>query len=885
MNMPAKIDKQQAIPLQAQARKPIRARQKPAPKAPKAAAEAKGGWVETLLLGMRLLPVGPRLAGASILLIVAMLFVAMISRWGMVQIAEKGENILHNSQLLTQTKQLEQELFQQQVALTRFMEPGLDGESREAVWQQLIAAGDRFEEKSEALITALLEVQEQYPELTILQRLKERVSQTGAFYVHDYFPQIEGIHTMVLAVGEANGAQKLAAQRFAHVFGKIFEDAEAFAKITKKKMDQRIAAGYTVKELIGKENTWVNIAVRIELHLALARLAMGAYSQSSDANEKRVIKKRFDAQLKLTTKWIRALLDGSFAKNNRVMWVDAPEQRKYLEQIDKLLKKELLPQAQAYMTMHDKSGQVLSQAHAIRQDVEQISGQMSQRLSQAVALAGQSSGQSARDARSIAENMQQLNQYVMVGAMGLASVVAWLLTLSITRPLMRLGRFARGIAEGDLTVDANARGRDEITELSQHLQEMRNQLREILHSVHEETSLLSQSANTMKQVSGDLDTTASETLSRVDGMSQVMETVNSSMETTSQAVKTANGNMQHINEASEMTNRDLQTLASASEEASINLNAISQSVSEVTVGLESVGQSASESHDALQAVAYSVHALGNSLGEVRSRCETAAEQSFLAHQSASQSVEIMDSLNREARDIGRVVKMIREIADRTGMLALNAAIEAAGAGEAGKGFSVVATEVKELANQTNDATQQIINRVEGIQHSVAESGSVSSKISEMVNTIHGNNQNILNEVSEQDRMLGDVGSAMNQVTQQNREVTSHVMALTDAIRETDRSTNDISSAIQEVSARVVTAVTGVGTVSQNVTEASSESMRIIQQVGSVRTLADKLEHNTQQVRSEAVDMKQVSEQVTEQAQDLLNMSHRLTGGISHFTLR
>ena len=75
----------------------------------------------------------------------------------------------------------------------------------------------------------------------------------------------------------------------------------------------------------------------------------------------------------------------------------------------------------------------------------------------------------------------------------------------------------------------------------------------------------------------------------------------------------------------------------------------------------------------------------------------------------------ISQLGRTADGIGQVIEVIQDIAEQTKLLALNATIEAARAGDAGKGFAVVATEVKELARQTAEATDDIRQRVEGIQ--------------------------------------------------------------------------------------------------------------------------------------------------------------------------
>ena len=105
-------------------------------------------------------------------------------------------------------------------------------------------------------------------------------------------------------------------------------------------------------------------------------------------------------------------------------------------------------------------------------------------------------------------------------------------------------------------------------------------------------------------------------------------------------------------------------------------------------------------------------------------------------------------MGESSKEIGEVVKVITSIAEQTNLLALNATIEAARAGEAGKGFAVVANEVKELANQTAKATEDISKKVQSIQAGSSNAVHAIAEISEIINKINDISSTIASSVEE-----------------------------------------------------------------------------------------------------------------------------------------
>ncbi|MDT0167377.1 methyl-accepting chemotaxis protein [Actinotalea sp. AC32] len=191
------------------------------------------------------------------------------------------------------------------------------------------------------------------------------------------------------------------------------------------------------------------------------------------------------------------------------------------------------------------------------------------------------------------------------------------------------------------------------------------------------------------------------------------------------------------------------TLAAATEEMSAAGEQVTASAEETSAQAGAVAAASEQVSRNVQAVAAGTEQMGASIREIAQNATQAARVAAQATDVAVTTTRTVEQLGTSSQEIGAVVKVITSIAEQTNLLALNATIEAARAGESGKGFAVVAGEVKELAQETARATEDIARRVEAIQADTAGAVGAIGEISQIIATINDFQLTIASAVEEQ----------------------------------------------------------------------------------------------------------------------------------------
>ncbi|SCA56924.1 Methyl-accepting chemotaxis protein [Candidatus Terasakiella magnetica] len=188
-----------------------------------------------------------------------------------------------------------------------------------------------------------------------------------------------------------------------------------------------------------------------------------------------------------------------------------------------------------------------------------------------------------------------------------------------------------------------------------------------------------------------------------------------------------------------------------------------------------VAKAAQRTNETVQIVAEATSQLSASITEISSQVNQSASIARDAVTNAQAATNAMDGLNVAADKIGEVVQLITAIAEQTNLLALNATIEAARAGDAGKGFAVVAGEVKNLANQTARATEEIAQQIGGIQSATEEASDAISSTGRTISQIDEIATAIASAVEEQGASTENIASNMQEVAENSEMVRSRIV--------------------------------------------------------------------------------------------------------------
>ncbi|TYP83772.1 methyl-accepting chemotaxis protein [Blastococcus xanthinilyticus] len=244
-------------------------------------------------------------------------------------------------------------------------------------------------------------------------------------------------------------------------------------------------------------------------------------------------------------------------------------------------------------------------------------------------------------------------------------------------------------------------------------------------------------------------------------------------------------------------------------DSSTRLAAASQQLNSAAEGIATNARTAAGQADdvvaSAGAVASSVDTVATGSSQMESAIREISQNASEASRVAGQAVSVAENttktvgkLGDSSQEIATVIKLINGIAEQTNLLALNATIEAARAGEAGKGFAVVASEVKELAQETARATEDISKRVEAIQADTAGAVDAISQISSVIGEINDFQATIAAAVEEQTATTNEMNRNVAEAASGTQGIAAAISGLAAGTQETNQRVADAQSAAGEL---------------------------------------------------------------------------------------
>lgn len=216
------------------------------------------------------------------------------------------------------------------------------------------------------------------------------------------------------------------------------------------------------------------------------------------------------------------------------------------------------------------------------------------------------------------------------------------------------------------------------------------------------------------------------------------------------------------------------TLAEAAEELTATNKQMAANAEETSAQAQVVSVAAGEVSSHVQSVSAATEEMTASVREIAKNASEAATVATQAVQVADSANQTILKLGTSSQEVGNVVKVITSIAEQTNLLALNATIEAARAGEAGKGFAVVANEVKELAKQTAEATEDISRKIGAIQGDTREAVKAIEQVAQIITRINDISTTIAGAVEEQSATVSEIGRNVEDAYKGSVEITQNI---------------------------------------------------------------------------------------------------------------
>lgn len=365
----------------------------------------------------------------------------------------------------------------------------------------------------------------------------------------------------------------------------------------------------------------------------------------------------------------------------------------------------------------------------------------------------------------INETRNQLLAVMVIVSVIILILLVCIIIMLIRRainPLITISKKVEEFAQGNLNVDIQTKGDDEIGHLANSVRFAIQTLRDIVSDISRVLSEIS-SGNLCVTVDGNY----------MGDLQPIREALEHIIQSLSQTMGRINQASEQVSAGSDQVSAGAQVLSQGTTEQASSIEELASTITELSGQISTTAQNATEASDRMNAV-------GNEAEESNRRMQT--------------MLEAIGEIKSSANEIGKIIKTIEDIAFQTNILALNAAVEAARAGVAGKGFAVVADEVRSLANKSQEASKNTAILIENALRAVEHGTGIADKTAHSLEVV-------VEGVSGVRETIGSISTASNEQAEATSQVTQGLDQISSVVQTNSATAEESAAASEELSSQ------------------------------------------------------------------------------------